>query len=55
MFTGLNKWYQTPGSTRSKEGAKSKLEARKTTCHAQKRYDRKATYRSGKNRTEKKA
>ena len=40
----------------SKEGAKSKLEARKTaTCHAQKRHYRKAAYRSGKSRIEKKA
>ena len=31
------------------------LEARKTACHAQKRYDRKNTYRSGKSRIEKKA
>ena len=38
-----------------REGAKSKLEARKTTHHAQKRYDRKAAYRSGKSRIEKKA
>ena len=37
MFTGQNKWYQTPGSTQSKEGAKFKLEAKKATCHAQKR------------------
>ena len=33
---------------------KSKLEARKTAHHAPKRYDRKATYRSGKSRIEKK-
>ena len=45
----------TPGSTQSKKGARSKLEARKTTCHAQKRHDRKAMYGSGKSRTEKKA
>ena len=38
-----------------REGAESKLEARETACHAQKRYDRKATYRSGKSRSEKKA
>ena len=46
-FLGQNKWYQTPGSTQSKEGAESKFEARKTTCHAPKGYDRKASYRSG--------
>ena len=44
-----------PGSAWCKEGAKSKPEARKTTCHAQKRYDRKAVYRSGESRIEKKA
>ena len=31
------------------------LRPEKTTCHAQKRYDRKATYRSAKSRIEKKA
>ena len=36
MFTSQNEWYQTPGSTPSKEGVRSKPEARKTTCHAQK-------------------
>ena len=55
MFTSQNEWYQTPRSTQSKEGIRSKPEARKTTCHAQKRHNRKATYRSGKSRIEKKA
>ena len=55
MFTSQNEQYLTPRSTWSKEGAKSKLEARKTTCNAQIRYDRKAAYRSGKSRIEKKA
>ena len=54
-FTSQNEQYLTPGSIQSKEGAESKLEARKTACHAQKRYDRKTTYRSGKSRIEKKA
>ena len=34
--TSQNKWHQTLGSTRSKEGVRSKPEARKTTHHAQK-------------------
>ena len=37
-----NEWYQTPGSTQNKEGVRSKPEARKATCHAQKRHNRKA-------------
>ena len=36
MFTSQNEWHLTPRSTWSKEGAKSKLEARKTACNAQK-------------------
>ena len=35
-FTSQNEWYQTPGSTQSKEGVRSKPEARKATYHAQK-------------------
>ena len=37
MFTSQNEWYQTPRSTQSKEGVRSKPEARKATCHVQKK------------------
>ena len=36
MFTSQNEWYQTPGSTWSKEGVRSKPDTRKATCHVQK-------------------
>ena len=36
MFTSQNEWHQTPRSTWSKKNVRSKPEARKTTCHAQK-------------------
>ena len=36
MFTSQNEQYQTPRSTQSKEGVRSKPEARKTACHVQK-------------------
>ena len=43
MFTSQNiSGTKLPEVHRSKEGVRSKPEARKTTCHAQKRHDRKA-------------